>query len=72
MRDRIMTYLSLQSSFHQSREFDIPFNRQELADYLCLNRSKLSYELSQMQADGLIRYKKNHFEVINGILYRYN
>lgn len=71
MRDRIMTYLSLQSNFHQSREFDIPFNRQELADYLCLNRSKLSYELSQMQAEGLIRYKKNHFEVIGGILYRY-
>ena len=66
-----MTYLSLQSNFHQSREFDIPFNRQELADYLCLNRSKLSYELSQMQAEGLIRYKKNHFEVIGGVLYRY-
>lgn len=71
MRDRIMTYLSLQSSFYQSREFNIPFNRQELADYLCLNRSKLSYELSQMQKDGLIRYKKNHFEVIGGTLYRY-
>lgn len=70
-RDRIMTYLSLQSSFFQSREFDIPFNRQEMADYLCLNRSKLSYELSQMQKDGLIRYKRNHFEVINGVLYRY-
>ena len=70
-RERILTYLSLQSSFHQSRSFEIPLNRQEMADYLCLNRSKLSYELSQMQKDGLIRYKKNHFEVINAVLYRY-
>lgn len=71
IRERILTYLSLQSSYHQSRSFDIPLNRQEMADYLCLNRSKLSYELSQMQKDGLIRYKKNHFEVINAVLYRY-
>lgn len=70
-RERILTYLSLQCSFHQSRSFDIPFNREEMADYLCLNRSKLSFELSRMQQDGLIRYKKNHFEVINAVLYRY-
>lgn len=71
MRDKIVTYLSLQSSFHQSREFDIPLNREEMADYLCLNRSKLSHELSRMQQEGIIRYKKNHFEVLNADLYRY-
>lgn len=71
VREKILTYLSLQSSFHGSRSFAIPFNREELADYLCLNRSRLSHELSRMQQEGLIRYKKNYFEVINADLYRY-
>ena len=44
-------------------EFDIPYNRQQLADYLNVERSALSNELSLMQRDGLIRYEKNHFAV---------
>ena len=46
-----------------SYEFDIPYNRQQLADYLNVERSALSNELSLMQRDGLIRYEKNHFAV---------
>nr|MCR5107773.1 helix-turn-helix domain-containing protein [Lachnospiraceae bacterium] len=45
-------------------EFDIPFDRQQLADYLNVERSVLSNELSKMQRDGLIRCRKNHFEII--------
>ena len=41
----------------------IPYNRQQLADYLNVERSALSNELSLMQRDGLIRYEKNHFAV---------
>lgn len=65
IRDRILTYLTLESGFYQSTEFDIPFNREEMADFLCLNRSKLSHELSLMQQEGLIKYRKNHFKIMN-------
>jgi len=41
--------------------FDVPFNRQEMADYLSVERSALSNELSRMQKEGLISYRKNHF-----------
>ena len=45
----------------RSDTFDIPFDRQQLADYLGVDRSALSAELSRMQRDGLIAYKKSHF-----------
>ncbi len=41
--------------------FSIPFDRQQLADYLGVDRSALSNELSKMQKDGLISFKKNEF-----------
>ena len=41
--------------------FLIPYNRQQLADYLNVDRSSMCNELSKMQKDGLIDYKKNHF-----------
>ena len=50
---------------HQSPAFDIPFTRQQLADYLAVDRSAMSSELSRMQKDGLIKYNLNHFELIS-------
>ena len=64
VRGRIMAYLNTISVQKHSREFDIPFDRQQLADYLNVERSVLSNELSKMQRDGLIRCRKNHFEII--------
>ncbi|MDO4862651.1 MAG: Crp/Fnr family transcriptional regulator [Ruminococcus sp.] len=64
VRGRIMAYLNTVSVQKQSREFDIPFDRQQLADYLNVERSVLSNELSEMQRDGLIRCRKNHFEIL--------
>ena len=64
VRGRIMAYLNTVSVQKHSREFDIPFDRQQLADYLNAERSVLSNELSKMQRDGLIRCRKNHFEII--------
>ena len=64
VRGRIMAYLNTVSVQKNSREFDIPFDRQQLADYLNVERSVLSNELSKMQRDGLIRCRKNHFEII--------
>ena len=63
VRGRIMAYLNTVSVQKHSRELDIPFDRQQLADYLNVERSVLSNELSKMQRDGLIRCRKNHFEI---------
>ena len=62
-RDKLMSYLSAEARRLGKYEFDIPFSRQQLADYLGVERSGLSLELSKMQADGLINYKKNHFKL---------
>ena len=63
VRGRIMAYLNTISVQKRSREFDIPFDRQQLADYLNVERSVLSNELSKMQKDGLISCHKSHFEI---------
>ena len=63
VRGRVMAYLNTVSLQARSREFDIPFDRQQLADYLNLDRTALSKELGKMQAEGLIRTKKNHFMI---------
>lgn len=61
IRGRVLSYLSYQSLINNSREFDIPFNRQQLSDYLNVDRSALSAELSKMQKDGFLDFHKNHF-----------
>ncbi len=66
LRYRLLSYLSEQSIIHGSTHFMIPFDRQQLADYLGVDRSAMSNELSKMQKDGLISYKKNKF-VLNEI-----
>ncbi len=63
VRGRVMAYLNTVSLQTQRTEFDIPFDRQQLADYLNVERTALSKELGKMQADGLIRTKKNHFVI---------
>lgn len=64
LRERIMTYLTMQANKRQSSSFSIPFSREELASYLCVNRSALSHELSQMQQEGLIAFRKNRFTLL--------
>lgn len=64
MREKILGYLTHVSLQEHSSEFDIPFNRQQLADFLNLDRTALSKELSKMQADGLIAFRKNHFRLL--------
>ena len=65
LRDRIMLYLAFQSKRSSGNSFRIPFNREELATYLCVDRSALSRELGRMQKDGLIRFNKNHFTILS-------
>lgn len=61
VRGRLLTYLSAQAAQQGNAEFDIPFDRQQLADYLNLDRSALSKELSKMREEGMIEFRKNHF-----------
>lgn len=63
IRRRLLSYFSQQVSAQGSSKIVIPFDRQQLADYLNLDRSALSKELGKMKNDGLIEYKKNIFEI---------
>lgn len=68
IRAKLLSYLSDQALIYGKNEFDIVFNRQQLADYLGVDRSAMSSELSRMQKDGLIKVKRNHFELLeNGM-----
>lgn len=63
IRGRLLSYLSYQARRKGSCDFEIPFDRQQLADYLSVDRSAMSAELGKMQNDGLIEVKKNHFHL---------
>lgn len=63
-RDKLLSYLSEQSLQNNSRSFVIPFNRQQLAEYLSVDRSAMSAELSKLQKEGILSYQKNHFELL--------
>ncbi|MBR1763858.1 MAG: Crp/Fnr family transcriptional regulator [Ruminococcus sp.] len=63
-RGRILSYLNTVALQKGSNEFDIPFDRQQLANYLNLERTNMSKELGRMKKDGLIECRKNHFRLI--------
>ncbi len=60
-REKLLAYLSSESMRLHAPDFSIPFNRQQLADYLSVDRSAMSNELSKMQKEGVLEYRKNHF-----------
>ena len=60
-RSKIMSYLSAEAQRLGTYEFDVPFSRQQLADYLGVERSGLSLELGQMRSEGLLDFRKSHF-----------
>ncbi|MDO4296474.1 MAG: Crp/Fnr family transcriptional regulator [bacterium] len=62
-REKLLSYLSTEAQRQKCSEFDIPFSRQQLADYLSVERSGLSMELSKMQKEGLLSFHKNHFRL---------
>ncbi|MBN2860331.1 MAG: Crp/Fnr family transcriptional regulator [Sphaerochaetaceae bacterium] len=61
MREKLLAYLHVQSKEQARDDFTIPFNRDELADYLCVNRSALSREITKMVDDGLIETHRKRF-----------
>jgi len=60
-REKLLSYLSEQVKHSGNNCVDIPFDRQQLADYLAVERSAMSAELSKMRKDGLLKFQKNHF-----------
>ena len=64
IRGRLLSYLSFQAVQNESNDFEISFNRQQLADYLSVDRSAMSNELSKMQKDGLLKVDRNHFTLL--------
>ncbi len=65
-REKLLSYLSGQALGAGSDVFEIPFNRQQLADYLCVDRSAMSSELCKMRDEGLLVFDKNRFQLKDG------
>jgi CRP-like cAMP-binding protein len=63
-REKLMAYLSAEAKKAGSNKFSIPFNRQELADYLSVERSAMSAELSKLKNDNVLKFHKNEFELL--------
>ena len=63
-REKLLAYLSAQARRAGSASFRIPFDRQQLADFLSVNRSAMSQELCQLRDEGRIQFRRNHFALL--------
>ena len=63
-REKLLSYLSEQSKLHNSSSFTIPFNRQQLADFLSVARSAMSNELCKLRDEGMLEFNKNSFKLL--------
>lgn len=66
-REKLLAYLSSESARQGSSEFSIPFNRQQLADYLCVDRSAMSAELCKLRDAGILSFERSHFRLFSEI-----
>ena len=64
-REKILSFLTIQAARHGARRFNVPYTRQELADLLAVDRSAMCTELTHMQNDGLIRFERKRFELLD-------
>ena len=63
-REKLISFLSEEAKQHNSSNFTIPFNRQQLADFLSVDRSAMSNELCKMRDEGLLEFNKNSFRLL--------
>ena len=63
-RTKLISYLSEEAKRQGSSTFTVPFNRQQLADYLCVDRSAMSNEICKMRDEGMIKFEKSRFELM--------
>jgi CRP-like cAMP-binding protein len=66
LRERIMSYLLIMQEKRGKNSFQILMNQEKFAQYLCVNRSALSYELNLMKREGIIAYSKDQYTILNG------
>lgn len=64
IRGRLMLFLHIRAKREKSNEIEIPFDRQALADFLCVDRSALSAEISKLRKEGLLESEKNRFKLL--------
>lgn len=64
IRDKILFYLNNIAEEKENTVFEIPLSREEMAQYLCVDRCALSRELSNMQKEGILEYRKNEFALL--------
>ena len=64
IRDKIMAYLLSQAEQNNVSSFEIALNRNEMADYLCIDRSAMCRELSKLREEAVIEYRKNYFKIL--------
>ena len=64
-REKLLSYLSAESLRQGKLSFTIPYDRQQLADFLCVERSAMSAELSKLQKEGLLEYQRNAFTLFS-------
>lgn len=65
IREKLITFFETQKRNAGTNQFSIPYNREQLADFLFVDRSALSNELCKMRDEGLIRFHKNKFEILS-------
>ena len=63
-REKLLSYLSAQALRAGTAEFDIPMDRQQLADYLAVDRSAMSAALGKLRDEGVLEFRKNHFRLL--------
>lgn len=62
-KEKLLSYLSAEALKNETNTFTIPFNRQQLADYLCVDRSAMSNELCKLRDEGILTFQKNKFSL---------
>lgn len=62
IRDKVLSLLNTYKT--ESKEFTIPYSREQMAKFLCTDRSALSRELCKMRDEGLIKFNRNTFEIL--------
>ena len=63
-REKLLSYLSAEATRHGSLTFDIPYDRQQLADFLCVERAAMSAELSKLRKEGCLETDRSHFTLL--------
>lgn len=66
-REKLLSYLSAEAKRQGTTAFSIPFNRQQLADYLSVERSAMSNELCKLRDEGILTFSKNQFELVRAL-----